>query len=163
MGRLRHASSLSLFAVLGLFITAGGLADASAVTIGVGIGWIALALGVASIHVLPTLRRVLRAGYGWEDTVSAVITDVNRRREELDFQIGRGAGFTERTARRSAYAGLGVVGLGAALGVTGILDPMLAVGTVTFGSIATVVAGTVATYGHRRRHDTAGEGLLRFW
>jgi hypothetical protein len=40
--------------------------------------------------ILPVTRRVLRAGYGREDIVRAVGTDLEREREELAFHFGYG-------------------------------------------------------------------------
>lgn len=95
--------------------------------------------------------------------MDALTTDLEQTREEMAFHFGASATPTEGVAHWTAYAGLGLFGLGAALGLTGTFGPELAVGTMLVGAVTTVLAGVTAAHRYHRRRDLIGERWLRFW
>jgi serine/threonine-protein kinase len=113
--------------------------------------------------ILPVTRRVLRAGYGREDIVRALGTDLEREREELAFHFGADPSPVERLARGTAYAGFGLVGVAAGTGMVGILDPGLAAGAMVLGALTTLIAGTVAAYLYYGRRYVPGARWLKLW
>ncbi len=164
--QLRRSSQSSAALTLIAFWAIGGLVSAAATG---HWGSAALAGGVLALAVCAPLgmgllgaRRLLRAGYTHADLVHAIRTDVERQREELAFQYGRGADLVELIARRITYGAFGVFALGAALGISG-LGGSVGAGTMLVGGIATAVAGAIAGHRYQRRSDLAGERWLRFW
>ena len=117
------------------------------------------------VLLLRSVRRLLRAGYRYEDLVHALELELGRRREEQEFTSG-GQGPTrwERTMRSKMYASLAIA---VVTGASAFFVPYPA-SLVVFGlfglSCATAVAtGLAARAASRSRLDDAEERGLKFW
>ena len=96
-------------------------------------------------------------------TSHALRVDLDLKREELAVQVDPRAGLVERVARKAAFAGIGLFGLGVVLAVTTAVSTDLVLGGMTVGAGTAIVAGLIAARRTERRRDRAGERWLRFW
>jgi hypothetical protein len=119
--------------------------------------------GSTVIALFPVTRRVVRRGYTQADIVHALSRDLERDREVRRFELGSVAPEPGRVARRAAYAGLGVAGVGVALSFVGSLDPVVGVGAMLGGFAIALAASVVGALYARRRQNVAGEWWLKFW
>jgi predicted Ser/Thr protein kinase len=110
-------------------------------------------------------RRLLKAGYGLDDTCLALSRDVEHRREEIAFEYGTRVTLADHVFKWVMRASLLVTG-GSVLSLL-LLDPLRSPGPtwVAFGLSFTVftASGIVVATRHERRRDVWGEGWLRFW
>ena len=167
VSQLRHSLfSSSAFGALGA-LTLLQLVNALALghwgAAGVAGGVIALLLSVTALFLLSITRRVLQSGYLRADIVLALSDDLDRHREEQEFRFGRHAGAAERVARAATFAGLGLFGFGAALGLMETIGLGLALSSMTVGAGAVIIAGLVSARRHERRRDPAAQRWLAFW
>jgi hypothetical protein len=165
--RVRFASQshagLTLLGVLALARLVTALVGGQWEAAGIAGGFFALLLAAPVAFLLPVTRRLLEAGYDRADIVRALSADLERQREELAFQFGRDASRTERIAHAAACAGIGLFGLGAAMGLLGTGAPEITMGAMMLGALATVSAGVIAGHRYQRRRAVAGERWLEFW
>ena len=159
------ANSSAVLGLLLLFIeaplllaAAGGSAVAGVVALGVLVAFALASFG----GMAQRARQLLKTGYGQDETVLALKTAHERRREELEFEYGRHAKLVERVARIAAAVGLG----GAALAI--VLVATFGSGPVVEGlgwllGTAGLLGASIAAYRHGRRRDIAGERWLRLW
>jgi eukaryotic-like serine/threonine-protein kinase len=166
--QLRRASqSSAVITVVGLWLT-GVLATEIAVGhwggAALAASGLGLVLGAPLGACLPGARRLLRSGYVHADLVHAVSGDLQRQREELAFQYGRGESKTERIARRITYGGFGLFGLGTVLTILSTpLGNHAALATMIAGGLTTLSAGAIAGHRYQRRKDLTGERWLKLW
>jgi len=123
----------------------------------------ALLLGSRYVLLGSAARRLLKAGYGYDDAVNALKVDVERRREEITFEFGAQPNRLERIMRIVAYVGLG----GAVLGLTGLImgaAPAQVLGPLTaLTAIPGIGAGIIAAHRYEQRRDAVGVQRLKFW
>jgi predicted Ser/Thr protein kinase len=160
----RSTAALSVIGVAAATILLGALANGDVLWAVGAAAAIALALAAPVLAVLPTVRRVLKAGHTPEDMVAALGQELERAAEELVFEQGRDAPHRGRRLRRVAYGGLSLAGLAA------IWIATVPIGTdpafwVVFGGTATALAAGAAglVRARRRRHTLAGKLWLSFW
>ncbi len=159
----RAHTGLSLVAVLALLQGISALAQGRWVLAGLAGGAIALAYAAPVAYLLPAVRRALRAGHTRADMVHALRVDLDLKREELAVQVDPRAGLTERVARITALAGVGLFGIGVVLALTTAVSTDLVLGSMTVGAGTAIVAGLIAAGRTERRRDRTGERWLRFW
>jgi hypothetical protein len=150
---------IALFLVMPPLVwLAGSVSPLVSVVVATGV------LGAAIIGpVVRGARRLLRSGFGLEDAQLALKEDVERRREELQFEFGP-PGWIDRGLK---YATLGT--LAATGGTFGLMlmsgFPYMGNLWGMFGASATAFTVTGLVYAARteRRRDIWGERWLRFW
>jgi serine/threonine-protein kinase len=148
---------LSLVGVWALSGCIGALVGGQWGGAAIAAGVLALVLAAPVAFVVPQARRVLKAGFGQADVVDALTTDLERSRDEIAFQVGAAATPTRDLAHRTAYAGLGLFGLGAALGVAGAFGPELALLESLQLEAGSLSAGTATADGLTARLAAARE------
>jgi eukaryotic-like serine/threonine-protein kinase len=129
----------------------------------VGVGAVAIAVGVPLAVLVRRLRRVLRLGYGLDDIKAGLRRTFERRREEFQYEFGM-----EPTKREKAFRAVGIAGF--AVGAVSI-GAMAIVGAPVAPALAPVAflsiyAGAITTVFSRkwRRLRVANESLWsRFW
>jgi serine/threonine-protein kinase len=112
-------------------------------------------------------RQLLTAGYGYDDLVRALESDVARRREELASEYGTGVSRLDRWANRLVGGGLAVLvaalarafGPGTSLPV---VDTILAA-LITPALFAAVGAGLFSAVRYELRRHVPEERWLQFW
>jgi serine/threonine-protein kinase len=119
--------------------------------------------GVASLSLgllLPRVRRVLRAGYGRDDVVQALLQDIEARQEELAYLYGERYREDAARLRRLAYGGFAVA-LALSTGVATMVLPYSA--TLIGGSIAAGAVGAIAGVRAIKRSDKKARQRWRLW
>jgi len=131
----------------------------------------ALLLGSRYVLLGGTARRLLKAGYGYDDAINALKVDIERRREEITFEFGAQPSRLERITKVVAYLGLG----GASLGIIGIIGlfsggeyeyflAIFVLGPLTaLTAILGIGAGIIARHRYEQRRDGVGVRRLKFW
>ena len=127
--------------------------------------WVILPYIVLTLVVIPAaahlyrIRRLLRAGYGIDDVLLAVRSDMDRKREELAVTWGTGAADPAH-ARRQGRLGWLLVGLGVVTEVAGV---WAGTGLLGFGGGALMLIGLLTLLVNHRRRDVMGERRLRYF
>src|SRR5207247_7673167 len=117
------------------------------------------------VVMVARVRRLLKGGYGQQDLIDALRTELSHRREELAFLYGNGPSRLERALRRLCHvcvaaAGGFVLALEQRPGLAGV------VGLPTLFGVATATALLAAVIARARtehRTDPKAERRLRFW
>ncbi|HEX7023773.1 MAG TPA: serine/threonine-protein kinase, partial [Gemmatimonadales bacterium] len=119
-------------------------------------------VGVPLIAHVHRVRRLARAGYQVEDVLAGAWADMEQKKEELAFTVGREVSPLERILPRLGWAGLAVALAGIGVLVSGIIPILTAplVPTLAVGGLALWVLGLAV--GQRRR-DVMGERRVRYW
>ena len=167
---LRPAGCLYAMAVIwlgpGLFfpllfrVLAGG--PSSGVTVTLYFALMAVAfLIIPGIRHLARIRKLVRAGYGVEDVLAGVRADIDQKREELVFTLGKEAGPVERLLPKLRWPGFALavaMVLGLAGGVLHVRSPLIPLLTVAglFGWVVGMIAD-------QRRRYVLGERRLKYW
>jgi serine/threonine-protein kinase len=148
-----------------LGIGLGRLLGATTVGLGVGIYLLFLAVAFAGIPFLAhvnRIRRLARAGYDVEDVLAGARADMEQKKEELAFTVGREPSRYERPLRLLGRAGILVAGtsiLAVAVGLARIVTSPV-IPTLVMGGLVLWVLGLVI--GQRRR-DVLGERRVKYW
>jgi len=130
------------------------------------IGALLFGIGAATplLANLRGIRRLLRAGYAREDLVHGLVLELERRREEQEFILGKGPTRFERLMRLKAYGSLAIAGV---CGVAAFFAPYPAIlaifGLFGLASATAVATGIAALAAERRRLDVEEERRLKFW
>ncbi len=127
------------------------------------LGVLGLVVASTAMALLPVTRRVLREAYAQGDIVHALSVDLAHDRDLRVFQQGSVSPEPGRIARRMAYAGLGMVGVGAALSLVEGLNPAVGLGAMVYGIVVAMGASVIGALFTRRRRNLAGEWWLKFW
>jgi hypothetical protein len=120
---------------------------------------LALGAGLPFLAVAPRIRRVLRAGYGREDVVHALLHDLEARQEELVFLYGEDYRQHAKRLRRVALASFtgafaGVWAIGASVGTPSV---------TILGTVALALSGAVAGLRADRRSDKKARRRWKLW
>ena len=132
---------------------ANGSAVAGVVALGVFVTFALAPFGMMAHRA----RQLLKTGYGQDETVLALKTAHDRRREELEFEYGRHPKLGERVARVAAAVGLG--GAAIAIPFPGLVVGDLALLLGGVGILGALIAGRL----YIQRRDIAGGRWLRLW
>ncbi len=126
-------------------------------------GWAIAAYFAAALLGVPFLahvwrtRRLLQAGYGMEDVLRAVHTDMERKREELAVTWGQSRPVLESGLRKTGW-------LAVAVGfATSLAGSFLGLGRFGFGGGAIMLLGLVTVFISQRRRDVMGERRLKYF
>ncbi len=119
-------------------------------------------IGVPLLAHFRRIRRLSRAGYGVEDVLAGARADMDQKKEELAYTVGRDPTRLERVLLKIRWAGL-AVGLGSVImaatnllpGVTSPVVPLLFVGGLGVWAGGSLVA--------QRRRDVLGERRIKYW
>ncbi|HEX7024169.1 MAG TPA: hypothetical protein VF187_05070, partial [Gemmatimonadales bacterium] len=119
-------------------------------------------VGVPLIAHVRRVRRLARAGYQVEDVLAGARADMEQKKEELAFTVGREVSPLERILPRLGWAGLAVAVAGIGVLVSGIIPILTAplVPTLAVAGLALWVLGLAV--GQRRR-DVMGERRVKYW
>jgi serine/threonine-protein kinase len=129
----------------------------------VGAGFVAFWLAAVGATAAWHARKVVKAGFTLEETRLALLEDVNRRNEEIRFDVGPRTTPLDTLLDRIAVGALSVSLLALlAIGVAGIDAPAVwqVFGVGLFGGMG---AGLVRAVRRGRRADLVGERWLRIW
>ena len=129
---------------------------------------VAAAVAIVSVPLVvmvARVRRLRKAGYGQQDLIDALRTELSHRREELAFLYGNGPSRLERGLRRLCYACVAAAG-GIVLALEQVPGLAGAVGLPPLFGVAAVTALLAAVIARARtehRTDPKAERRLRFW
>lgn len=140
-------------AILGLLFSREAALTAAGMVV------LALLVAVPMGHTIASTRRLLKAGYGWDDAVRGLEHERERRDEELAHRYGRDH---ERDARRLRRAGALGISLAVAMLVAIGVWPELA-GWLGAGATVPTILGSGIWYRGDRRTDTKGKRRLKRW
>lgn len=107
-------------------------------------------------------RRLLKSGYGVEDAVAALKTDIERRREELAFEYGRKASLVERVSKGIAVLAATIFGL-SFVGLAIDPDWVVPIAAMSLSAPVAIGSGIIAAHRYERRVDRAGERRFKIW
>jgi hypothetical protein len=148
---------LVLPALIGLVMRTGALGVLA------GAGVVALWLAAAGAAAAWQARKVVRAGFTLEETRLALLEDVNRRNEEIRFDVGPRTTPFDTLLSWTTGGALSVSLLALlAIGVAG-LDGSRAWQFFGVGLFGAMGAGLVRAARRARRADLVGERWLRIW
>ncbi len=119
-------------------------------------------VGVPILAHVARIRRLAQAGYGVEDVLAGARADMDQKKEELAFTVGREPTRFERPLRQLGRVGIvaAVAGMvSVAVGVTRIVTSPL-IPTLVIGGLGLWVLGLAI--GQRRR-DVLGERRIKYW
>jgi xanthosine utilization system XapX-like protein len=115
---------------------------------------------VPGIRHLARIRKLVRAGYGVEDVLAGVRADIDQKREELAFTMGK-AGPIEGLLPKVRWPGFALavaMVLGLAAGVLHVRSPL-----VPFLTVAGLLGWVVGMIADQRRRYVLGERRLKYW
>ncbi|HMA43585.1 MAG TPA: protein kinase [Gemmatimonadales bacterium] len=146
-----------LSAIVTRGVTPGGLSLAA---------WLGTWLGGLTIVPLSILiaraGRLAKAGFTREDVVTAFRTELESGSEERAYEYGRGPSSLERILRLLAIAGLGIAGVGIAVGSSIGYGTWPGLAT-TFGFMVGLPSAALALGRLQRRRDLDTALWLRIW
>ena len=165
-GIRRHSAanrSVSVLVGVAVYVLATSLWGRDWTVAAGALGFLGVVTAGTAKALWPITRRVLREGYDHAHIVHALSVDLERERQVREFERGKASPPPSSLARRVAYAGLGVMGLGTALSLVEGFNPVVGFGVFVYGVGVTLCAsgiGAVLTWLHR---NVAGEWWLKFW
>ncbi len=128
------------------------------------------AMGLAPIGMLVRMaRKLLASGYGHQELLLALKDDLQRRKEELAFELGGKRKWIDTLAFGLVHGGLAAMGVGTALAVIIDLNAIsnLALGGIALlgggGLVASMVGLPIAAARGGSRRGLAGKRWIKFW
>ncbi len=156
-------SGISVLVTGALLALGDGIRTADWAQAGWAVGFLGMVIACAFLDLVPIARRVLEEGYGHGDMVHALSVCLEREREAREFEYGSVSPGPARLARRVAYGGLALAGLGAGWSLVGSLNPAVGLGALLGGIVIAITASAVGFLYTRSRLDPVGAWWLRFW
>jgi predicted Ser/Thr protein kinase len=159
----RYGSGLGVLGLVGLSLAGGAVARGSWGSGALGLGLMGLALAAPVVLLMPTVRRLLAAGFTRSDIIHILSLDLDRQRRVQALTQGRPAPGA-RKASLVAYAWIAVFGVGAVLAAFRAgLPERLVIGGMLIGALTTLFAGAIAVYRNRQRNALVGDRWLKLW
>jgi serine/threonine-protein kinase len=164
--RLRRFSAstrgLSLFVGAALIVLADGVIRGEWIRAAWAAGLVGVAAVGASLALLPTMRRVLRAGFTRAQVVHALSVDLERDRRLRRFRHGNQSPTPALVSRWIAYGGLGLLGLGAASSLVPFIPPEVGLLAIVYGAVVALGSSLVGAL-LARRLNRSRRLWLKFW